>query len=150
MPSASGIVGDNARVETEVRGKPKTRLKPRQQEAGAFLDMVEEEIGVKLVERPVLIGKIRNLLVKNPSATPEALLECFKWLKENDPFCRSRDSPTVIKTLPSKYPEWSAGKLQAPGRREDYSGYGKHRQHTVPDGERYEWTEAPAEPDDTI
>jgi len=150
MPKASVAAERVAGAEVKAQSKPRTRLKPRQQEAGIFLDMVEQHIGVRLVERPSLIGKIRNLLVKNPAATPEALLQCFTWLKENDSFCRSRDSPTVLKILPSKYPEWAAGKLPAPGGKEErYARAGEHRQRTGTDTEPYEWREAPDEPDDT-
>ena len=148
MPSASVAAGGVAGAEVRAQSKPKTRLKPRQQEAGIFLDMVEHHIGVSLVERPSLIGKIRNLLVKNPAATPEGLFECFTWLKVNDSFCRSRDSPTVLKTLPSKYPEWAAGKLAAPGGKEErYARAGEHRQHIESDRKPYEWEEAPDETD---
>ena len=125
MPSASVAADDVAGAEKKAQGKPKTRLKPRQQEAGIFLDMVEKDIGVKLVERPMLIGKIRNLLVKQPEATSEHLLECFKWLKQNDPYCRARDSPATIKVLPSKYPEWAAGKLKPQERGETRESQGQ-------------------------
>lgn len=92
------------------------RQKPKQAEAGVFLDMVEQHIGTKLVQRPKLMGQIRPLLVKFPEATPEGLLDCFKWLKQHDPYCQSRDSPMVISMLAAKYPEWAAGKLPAGDR----------------------------------
>lgn len=112
--------------------------------------MVEKDIGVKLVERPMLIGKVRDLMVKQPEATPEHLLECFKWLKQNDSYCRSRDSPATIKVLPSKSPEWAAGKLPAFGGKEEQHGrHGEHKQHTEPGAKPYEWEEASDEPDDT-
>lgn len=91
------------------------KQKPKQAETGAFLDMVEQHIGTKLVQRPKLMGQIRPLLVKFPEATPEGLLDCFKWLKQHDPYCQSRDSPMVVSMLPAKYPEWAAGKLPAAG-----------------------------------
>jgi len=99
------------------KNPPKTtRQKPKQAEAGTFLDLVEQHIGTKLVQRPKHIGQIRPLLVKFPEATPESLLDCFKWLKQHDPYCQARDSPLVISMLPSKYPEWVAGKLSAGGQ----------------------------------
>jgi hypothetical protein len=134
-------------VSKEPAGSKK-KQKPKQAEAGIFLDSVEKAIGVKLVERPKLIQRVRSLLVNCPEATPEKLLECFVWLKANDSFCRSRDSPTVIMMLSSKYPEWAAGKLPAYGGKEErYGRTGEHRQdiqrHTD-----YPWEETP-EPDDT-
>lgn len=96
-----------------------TKLKPRQKETGVFLDMVEADIGVRLVQRGKLQGIIRPLLVKVPEATPEKLLECFKWLKDKDPYYRGRDSPAAIMALPSKYPEWAAGKLRTSGEKEE-------------------------------
>ena len=123
----------------------RTRAKPKQQEAGVFLDKVEQYIGVKLVQRAKLQGAVRPVFVKFPDTTPEKLLECFKWLKSNDPFCRSRDSPATIMSLPAKYPEWAAGKLPAYGGKEER--HGEHRQ----DAGAYEppkWEEAP-ESDDT-
>jgi len=93
-----------------------TRQKPKQAEAGTFLDMIEQHIDTKLVQRPKHMGQIRLLLVKFPEATPESLLDCFKWLKQHDPYCQARDSPMVISMLPSKYPEWAAGKLAAGGQ----------------------------------
>jgi len=99
-------------VSEETAGESKKRQKLKQAEAGVFLDSVEKVIGTKLVERAALMNRIRQLLVKCPEATPERLLECFTWLKENDSFCQSRDSPTVIKILPAKYPEWAVGKLR--------------------------------------
>lgn len=127
-----------------------TKTKPRQRETGLFLDLVEAHIGVRLVQRNKLLGIIRPLLVKVPEATPEKLLECFKWLKDNDAYYRSRDSPAVIMALPSKYPEWAAGKIPAFGGKEERRGRdGEHRQDTGPDRKPYEWRETPDEPDDT-
>jgi len=105
----------NAAPNTEKPPKT-TRQKPKQAEAGTFLDMVEQHIGTKLVQRPKHMGQIRPLLVKFPEATPERLLDCFKWLKQHDPYCQARDSPMVISMLPSKYPEWAAGKLSVGGQ----------------------------------
>lgn len=105
------------------------RRKPRQVETAIFLDLVEKYIGTKLVQRPKLMGLIRPLLTKFPEITPENLLECFKWLKENDPYCRARDSPAVISFLPSKYPEWAAGKLR--GKEEQHGDRGKGRRGKV-------------------
>jgi hypothetical protein len=107
FPATEAVAGTN---------KQKTvKQKPKQAEAGIFLDMVEQHIGTKLVQRPKLMGQIRPLLVKFPEATPESLFDCFKWLKQYDPYCQTRDSPMVILMLPAKYPEWAAGKLQAGG-----------------------------------
>ncbi len=147
MPSASGDAEHAAGTEIKAQSKQKTRVKPRQQETGIFLDMVEQHIGVKFVQRNKLHSAIRALLVKFPEATPEKLFECFKWLKDNDPFCRSRDSPRVIMTIPDKYPEWAAGKLPAFGGKEERHGRpGERRQDTQRDA--YVWEETP-EPDDT-
>jgi len=127
-----------------------TKIKPRQRETGVFLDLVEAHIGVRLVQRNKLQGIIRPLLVKVSEATPEKLLECFKWLKDNDFYYRSRDSPAVIMALPSKYPEWAAGKLSAFGGKEEPHGRaGERRQDTKPDRQPYEWQEAADQPDDT-
>ena len=126
VPSAPGVADDTAGAEIKAQGKPKSRLKPRQQEAGAFLDLVEKAIGARLVERSKLMNRTRSLLVKCPQATPEKLLQCFIWLRENDAFCRSRDSPTVIMMLPSKYPEWAAGKLPASGKEAHRGRVGKN------------------------
>jgi len=126
------------------------KIKPHQRETGVFLDMVEAHIGVRLVQRNKLQGIIRPLLVKVPEATPEKLLECFKWLKDNDSYYRSRDSPAVIMALPSKYPEWAAGKLSAFGGKEERHGRtGEHRQNTEPGRKPYEWQETADQPDDT-
>jgi hypothetical protein len=144
MPSAS-VAAECAGAEVRTQNKAKTRLKPRQQEAGILLDMIQQHIGAKLIQRPKLQGLIRHLLVNCPEATPERLFECFKWLKQNDDFCRSRDSPTVISMLPSKYPEWAAGKLP-PGKEERHGRTGERRQDTQRDA--YDWQETP-EPDDT-
>ena len=138
-------------VSNETAGGPgKKRQKAKQVEAGIFLDSVEKAISTKLVERPKLMNRIRPLLVKFPEATPEKLFQCFRWLKENDSFCRSRDSPTVIMMLPSKYPEWAAGKLPTiGGKGEQHGRTGEHKQHTESHGEPYEWEETPDEPNDT-
>jgi len=109
VPAVSETAGDSP-------GKTKPRQKPYQAQAGIFLDLVEKRQATKLVERPKLIQRVRALFSKFPDLTPERLYECFSWLKQYDPFCRSRDSPTVIMMLPAKYPEWAAGKLRPAGR----------------------------------
>ncbi|MDD5537791.1 MAG: hypothetical protein PHF12_02355 [Candidatus Omnitrophica bacterium] len=127
-----------------------TKIKPRQRETGVFLDLVESHIGVRLVQRNKLQGIIRPLLVKVSEATPEKLLECFKWLKNNDTYYRSRDSPAVIMALPAKYPEWAAGKLSAFGGKEvQHDRAGERGQNTQPDRKPYEWQETADQPDDT-
>jgi len=114
IPSVS-LVATSATPNTEKPPK-NTNQKQKQVETGIFLDMVEQHIGTKLVQRSKHIGQIRPLLVKFPEATPESLLDCFKWLKQHDPYCQARDSPMVISMLPSKYPEWAAGKLSVGGQ----------------------------------
>ncbi len=122
--AAPVALSESKQVRSE---KPQTKKgqKPKQVETGVFLDMVEQHIGTKLVQRDKLQRLIRPLLVKFPEATPESLFECFKWLKENDPYCQARDSPMVVSLLPSKYPEWAAGKLPAAGGKEERHGKGQ-------------------------
>jgi hypothetical protein len=149
IPAVSGAVqapplapGESKEADTEKIAARK-RTKPKQAEAGIFLDMIQRHIGTKLVQRAKLHALIRPLLVKFPEATPESLFECFKWLKQNDPYCRARDSPMVVSLLPSKYPEWVAGKLLAGGKEERYSRLGEHKQRTGQSTELPKWQELP-------
>ncbi|WP_332445725.1 hypothetical protein [Dehalococcoides mccartyi] len=128
-----------------------TKIKPRQRETGVFLDLVEAHIGVRLVQRNKLQGIIRPLLVKVPEATPEKLLECFKWLKDNDPYYQSRDSPTAIMALPSKYPEWAAGRLRTLRGKERYGRHGEQQRDPIQRMREAGWDtgDGANQPDDT-
>jgi len=108
---------DNRQMPSASVAQKALKQKVKQAETGIFLDMVEQDIGTKLVQRAKLMGLIRPLLVKFPEATPQSLFDCFKWLKEHDPYCQARDSPMVISMLPAKYPEWAAGRLSEAGHR---------------------------------
>lgn len=91
--------------------RTKTRLKPHQQEAGAFLDLIEKHEGIPLLSRDKLINLSRKLF-RIPGTTPERLRECYCWLKENDSFLASRAPPQVIGAMLDRYPAWAAGKLK--------------------------------------
>jgi len=75
--AAAGKADTEKRDKTEKSHSEKppearaTKIKPRQRETGVFLDLVEQHIGVGLVQRARLVGTIRPLLVKFPEATPE-------------------------------------------------------------------------------
>jgi len=114
--------------------KRNSRLKPHQQEAGIFLDMVQQHEGMPLLSRPKLIHLVRTKLFKDSRSTPEKLLEFYRWLKENDGFFHNKAPPQVIGGMPDRYPSWLGGKLtpeggksfeqRKPGRD---SGDGEHR-----------------------
>jgi hypothetical protein len=90
----------------------KTRLKPHQQEAGQFLDMVVEHEQVRLLNRGKLIHQVRTKLFEDPQSTPQKLFEFYRWLKENDPFFSNKAPPQIIGGMPDRYPSWLAGKLK--------------------------------------
>lgn len=93
--------------------RTKTRLKPHQQEAGIFLDLIERHEGIPFLNRAKVINQARKLFSdKVPNTTPERLLDCYCWLKENDSFLASRAPPQVIGAMIDRYPAWAAGKLQ--------------------------------------
>ena len=123
-----------------------SRRKPKQAETGIFLDLVEREIGTRLLQRPKLQGLVRPILLSFPSATPEDLLACFRWLRVNDSYCIGRDSPMVISLLPSKFPEWAAGKLRK-AKEVQHGGSRKRRQSVESDGDSSGWGELPADAD---
>ena len=96
----------------------KNKLKPHQQEAGVFLDMVEKEEGVKLLSRARLVNLVRTKLFQIAETTPEKLMEFYRWLKLNEPFFRNKAPPQIIGGMVDRYPSWVQGKLKgSPTRR---------------------------------
>lgn len=104
----------------------KTKLKPHQQEAGQFLDLVVEHEGVPLLSREKLIHQVRTKLFKDLQSTPQKLFEFYCWLKENDAFFRNKAPPQIIGGMPDRYPSWLAGKLKGG------EGEGKKREGVRP------------------
>lgn len=97
--------------------KTKTRVKPHQQEAGRFLDMVEKHEGISLPSRrDKLINQVRRLLSIR-GATPEKIFECYCWLKRNQVFFRNKAPPQVIGGMLDRYTYWEQGKLKPDIRR---------------------------------
>jgi len=107
IPTVSVAQGDGAGSK-----KVKTRLKPHQQEAGVFLDLVEKHEGVPLLSREKLISLVRTKLFGVPGTTPEKLLGFYCWLKETDHFFHNKAPPQIIGGMPDRYPSWLAGKLK--------------------------------------
>lgn len=109
-PSVSVAVGDGTeRHQNQI--KKTQRLKPHQQEAGVFLDLVERDEGIKLLSRPKLISCVRRLFAVE-GTTSEKLLEFYRWLKQNDTFLRNKAPPQIIEGMRDRYPSWVAGKLK--------------------------------------
>jgi len=126
-----------------------TKVKSHQKESGAFLSLVEKHEKVPLLSREKLIHLVRTKLFKDVRSTPEKLFECYIWLKENDFFCCNKAPPQVIGAMPDRYPSWLEGKLEpnVGGKGGEYRRY--HEKHADGRGDKYEWEEAPGEPDDT-
>lgn len=103
--------------EVATTTKPKSRLKPYQQETGVFLDLVEKEEGTKLLSRPKLMNIARPMF-RIEGTTPDTLLEFYRWLKQNDSFLRNKAPPQIILGMPDRYPSWLAGKLKPSVERE--------------------------------
>jgi hypothetical protein len=132
-----------------------SRLKPHQQEAGIFLDMVQQHEGMPLLSRPKLIHLVRTKLFKDSRSTPEKLLKFYRWLKENDGFFHNKAPPQVIGGMPDRYPSWLGGKLtpeggksfeqRKPGRD---SGDGEHRRDPLAATRARGWKIGGEEPDE--
>jgi len=96
--------------------KTKKQLKPHQQEAGKFLDLVEKEEKTKLLNRPKLINMVRKLFTIE-GTFPEKLLDFYSWLKSEDSFFHNKAPPQIIAGMPDRYPSWLVGKLKPMGGR---------------------------------
>jgi len=121
----------------EPRAGEKIPAEPEDKELAAISRLYEANIGMLT---PVVAERLRDVRARYP---PEWFEEALKEAVASE--------HRNLKYIEAILERWRTEgfKSRTRGGKEGYARAGKRRQHTVPDGESYEWTEAPLEPDDT-